>query len=167
MRKVLSLLLLAILAACGDGDKKAPATGPGAGMPPPEVDVITITTGSATITQDLPGRLQAVRSAQVRARVEGVVEKRLFTEGTDIAAGVPLFQIDARAYQAQAAAAEADLAAAKAVFSRYTPLLEIKAVSQQEFDAARRRASSRPKPLRRKRNSTLKMPCHRRRFPAA
>lgn len=139
MRKAFFLLLLAILAACGDGDKKAPAAGPGAGMPPPEVDVITITTGRATITQDLPGRLQAVRSAQVRARVEGVVEKRLFAEGTDIAAGAPLFQIDARAYQAQAAAAEADLAAAKAVFSRYTPLLEIKAVSQQEFDAAQAR----------------------------
>ncbi|MDK9715705.1 efflux RND transporter periplasmic adaptor subunit [Sulfuritalea hydrogenivorans] len=108
-------------------------------MPPPEVDVITIAAGSATITQDLPGRLQAVRSAQVRARVEGVVEKRLFAEGTDIAAGTPLFQIDARTYQAQAAAADADLAAAKAVFDRYTPLLAIKAVSQQEFDAAQAR----------------------------
>jgi membrane fusion protein (multidrug efflux system) len=103
------------------------------------VDVITVAAASATITQDLPGRLQAVRTAQVRARVEGVVEKRLFAEGTDIAAGTPLFQIDARTYQAQAAAAEADLAAAKAVFARYTPLLEIKAVSQQEFDAAQAR----------------------------
>ena len=65
-------------------------------MPPPEVDVITIAAGAATLTQDLPGRLQAVRSAQVRARVEGVVEKRLFTEGTDVAAGAPLFRIDAR-----------------------------------------------------------------------
>jgi len=108
-------------------------------MPPPEVDVITVGTASATITQDLPGRLLAVRSAQVRARVEGVVEKRLFVEGTDITAGTPLFQIDARTYQAQAAAAEADLAAAKAVFARYTPLLDIKAVSQQEFDTAEAR----------------------------
>jgi membrane fusion protein (multidrug efflux system) len=91
------------------------------------------------IGQDLPGRLQAVRSAQVRARVEGVVEKRLFAEGTDVVAGTPLFRIDARTYQAQAGAAEADLAAAKAVFARYTPLLAIKAVSQQEFDAAQAR----------------------------
>lgn len=105
-------------------------------MPPPEVDVITIAAGAATLTQDLPGRLQAVRSAQVRARVEGVVEKRLFTEGTDVAAGAPLFRIDARTYQAQAASAAADLAAAQAVFARYRPLLDIKAVSQQEFDAA-------------------------------
>lgn len=139
MRKTLALLLLALLAACSDGGKKAPAGAPGAGMPPPEVDVITIAAASATITQDLPGRLQAVRSAQVRARVEGVVEKRLFTEGTDVTAGTPLFRIDARTYQAQADSAAADLAAARAVFARYKPLLEIKAVSQQEFDAAEAR----------------------------
>lgn len=136
MRKNILMLLLPFLAACGDGGKGGP---PGAGMPPPEVDVITVAAASAIISQDLPGRLQAVRSAQVRARVEGVVEKRLFAEGTDIVAGTPLFQIDARTYQAQAAAAEADLAAAKAVFARYTPLLDIKAVSQQEFDAAQAR----------------------------
>lgn len=137
MRKHLPLLSLALLAACGDGGPKGPpGAAPGAAMPPPEVDVVTVAAAGATITQDLPGRLQAVRSAQVRARVEGVVEKRLFTEGTDVAAGTPLFRIDARTYQAQAAAAAADLAAARAVFARYTPLLEIKAVSQQEFDAA-------------------------------
>jgi membrane fusion protein (multidrug efflux system) len=136
MRKNILLLLLPFLAACGDGGKSGP---PGAGMPPPEVDVITVAAASAIISQDLPGRLQAVRSAQVRARVEGVVEKRLFAEGTDVVAGMPLFRIDARTYQAQAVAAEADLAAAKAVFARYTPLLDIKAVSQQEFDAAQAR----------------------------
>ena len=140
MRTAIPLLLLAFLAACGDGEKKGPPTaGPGGGMPPPEVDVIVVASASATVTQDLPGRLQAVRSAQVRARVEGVVEKRLFTEGTDVVAGTPLFRIDARTYQAQAASAAADLAAAQAVFARYRPLLDIKAVSQQEFDAAEAR----------------------------
>jgi len=137
MKKLSALSLLVLLAACGDGGTKAPATG--AAMPPPEVDVITVAVGSATITQNLPGRLQAVRSAQVRARVEGVVEKRLFVEGSDVKAGAPLFRIDARTFQAQVAAAEADLAAARAVFERYKPLLDIKAVSQQEYDAAQAR----------------------------
>jgi membrane fusion protein (multidrug efflux system) len=108
-------------------------------MPPAEVDVITVTTGSTTITQDLPGRLYAVRSAQIRARVEGVLEKRMFDEGSDVAAGTALYRIDARTFEAQAAAAKADLAAAKAVISRYQPLLESRAVSQQEFDTAHAR----------------------------
>lgn len=139
IKKILPLsAALLLLTACGDGEKKGgpAAAGPGAAPPPAEVDVVTITSGSATITQDLPGRLQAVRSAQVRARVEGVLEKRLFTEGSDIAAGTPLFRIDARTYQAAVVAAEADLDASRAVLDRYKPLLEIKAVSKQEFDAA-------------------------------
>ena len=134
-------LLFALLAACGSGDKQGPAAGPGGApaMPPPEVDVITVTPGSATITQDLPGRLLAVRSAEVRARVEGVLEKRLYREGSDVAAGTPLLRIDARTYQAAAAAANADLAAAKAQLDRYKPLLDSQAVSQQEYDAANAR----------------------------
>lgn len=135
---LIALLTSALLvAACGDGKGKAPAAGPAGGMPPPpEVDVITVSVGSATLTQDLPGRVQAIRSAQVRARVEGVLERRLYKEGSDIGAGTPLFQIDARTYQAAAAAAQADLAAAKATFDRYKPLLETRAVSQQEYDGA-------------------------------
>jgi membrane fusion protein (multidrug efflux system) len=139
MRKILLPVLLLALSACGDDEKKSPSASVagGAGAPPPaEVDVVTIAASSTTLTQDLPGRLSAVRSAQVRARVEGVIEKRLFAEGTDIAAGTPLFQIDARTFQASVAATEADLGAAKASLSRYQPLLEIKAVSQQEFEAA-------------------------------
>ncbi len=131
-----SLSLLVLLASCGGGDKAAPPGAPGAGMPPPEVDVITVAAGGATLTQDLPGRLQAYRTAQVRARVEGVVEKRLFEEGSDVQAGMPLFRIDARTYRAAAEAARADLAIARQTVERYRPLLEIKAVSQQEYDLA-------------------------------
>ncbi|WP_435627744.1 efflux RND transporter periplasmic adaptor subunit [Candidatus Ferrigenium straubiae] len=131
-----TLLLTALLAGCGGNDKGAPPGGPGAGMPPPEVDVITVAAGSATLTQDLPGRLQAYRTAQVRARVEGVIEKRMFQEGSDVQAGAPLFQIDARTYRAAAEAARADLAIARQTVERYQPLLEIKAVSQQEYDLA-------------------------------
>lgn len=141
MKRTCALLLLLVLAACGEGDKK-PGAGPTAGppgTPPPEVDIVVIAPAEATLTQDLPGRLMALRSAQVRARVEGVVEKRLFAEGSDVAAGTPLFQIDGRAFQAAADAARADLAAARATVDRYKPLLEIKAVSQQEFDQAQAR----------------------------
>jgi len=142
MKKVFVPLWLLMLAACGssgEGGKAPPAAaGPGGsgGMPPPEVDVVAVAERDVTITQDLPGRLLAYRTAQVRARVEGVVEARLFVEGSDIKAGAPLFRIDARTYRAQLEAAEADLAAAQAVLARYQPLLEIKAVSQQEYDAA-------------------------------
>ena len=133
-----TLLLITLLAGCGGGTGKpgAGGPGPGAAMPPPEVDVITVAAGSATLTQDLPGRVQAYRTAQVRARVEGVVEKRLFQEGSDVKAGASLFQIDARTYRAAAEAAKADLAIARQTVERYKPLLEIKAVSQQEFDLA-------------------------------
>ncbi len=140
MKSLPALFALLLLVACGQGSEggkqPAAAAGPGGAPPPAEVDVITVAAGSATITQDLPGRLLAYRTAQVRARVEGVIEQRLFVEGTDVAAGAPLFRIDARSFQAQAMAAEADLAAARAVAERYKPLLETKAVSQQEFDAA-------------------------------
>ena len=131
-----TLLLLALLTACGQSGGKPPAAGPGAGMPPPEVDVITVTSGSATLTQDLPGRLQAYRTAQVRARVEGIVEKRLFAEGSDVKAGATLFQIDARNYAAAVEAAKADVDANRLIVERYKPLLDIRAVSKQEYDAA-------------------------------
>lgn len=131
-----TLLLVALLAGCGGKDKAAAQGGPGAGMPPPEVDVITVSAGNATLTQDLPGRLQAYRTAQVRARVEGVVEKRLFREGSEVKAGESLYRIDARTYRAAAEAAKADLEIARQTVERYKPLLEVKAVSQQEYDLA-------------------------------
>ena len=131
-----ALMLIVLLAACGGKDKAAPPGGPGAGMPPPEVEVISVAAGEATMTQDLPGRLEAYRTAQVRARVEGVVEKRLFREGSEVKAGAPLYRIDARSYRANVAAAQADQAIARQTVERYKPLLEIKAVSQQEYDLA-------------------------------
>ena len=137
-----TLVIIALLAGCSGGDK--PAAGrstPGAAMPPPpEVDVISVARGNATFTQDLPGRLQAYRTAQVRARVEGVIEKRLFQEGSEVKAGESLFQIDARTFRAAAASAKADMSIARQTVERYKPLLEIKAVSQQEFDLAEAKA---------------------------
>jgi len=109
IKPIISILLMIFaLTACGGGDKPAAGMGPGAAMPAPEVEVITVAPGRATITQDLPGRLQAYRTAQVRARVEGVVEKRLFQEGSDVKAGDSLFQIDPRIYKTAAASAKQD-----------------------------------------------------------
>ncbi|MDH4234135.1 MAG: efflux RND transporter periplasmic adaptor subunit [Gallionella sp.] len=136
-----ALLLISLTAGCGGSDKPVVGPGgPGTAMPPPEVDVITVAKGSATFTQDLPGRLQAYRTAQVRARVEGVIEKRLFQEGSEVKAGASLFQIDARTFRAAAESARADLAIARQNVERYKRLLETKAVSQQEYDLAAARA---------------------------
>ncbi len=100
---------------------------------------MTVAAGSVVQTQDLPGRLQAYRTAQVRARVEGIVEKRLFAEGSDVKAGDTLFQIDARNYQTTHSSAMADVAVARQTVERYKPLLEAKAVSQQDYDLAEAR----------------------------
>lgn len=130
--------LIALISGCSGGDKAAAGPGgPGGAMPPPpEVDVITVAPGNATLTQDLPGRLQAYRTAQVRARVEGVVEKRLFQEGSEVKEGQPLFQINSRIYKTAADSAKADLEIARQNVERYKPLLEIKAVSQLDYDLA-------------------------------
>jgi len=139
MKRLALLLALPLLAACGPSDKNAPA-GPGGaagGMPPPEVEVMQVGRGLATLTPELPGRVEAVRSAEVRARVEGIVEKRLFIEGSDVRARQALFKLDNRTYLTTAQAAEADVEVKKLNFSRVESLLPIKAVSQQEVDAAR------------------------------
>ena len=125
------------LTACDSKDGAAPqAPAAGATPPPLEVDVVTVTTGSVILTQDLPGRLEAYRSAQVRARVEGIIEKRQFTEGSDVKAGATLFQIDARNYRTSYDSAKSDASVARQTVERYKPLLEAKAVSQQDFDLA-------------------------------
>ena len=132
--RIAGMLLVAVLSGCGGGKPPVP---PGAAAPPPaEVDVVIVTAGSATVTKELPGRLQAHRTAQIRARVEGIVEKRLFAEGSDVKAGATLFRIDSRNYQASYDSAKADLEIARLTLERYRPLLEIKAVSRQEVDLA-------------------------------
>ncbi|MBF0415315.1 MAG: efflux RND transporter periplasmic adaptor subunit [Magnetococcales bacterium] len=140
MKPIILPMLLAslLLAGCpGEGENKQappPAAAPAAQAQ--EVDVITVTPGAATLTRELPGRLEAFRIAQVRARVEGIVEQRLFTEGSDVKAGSTLFRIDPRNYKATFDAAQADLAVARVTLERYRPLLNIKAVSRQEVDLA-------------------------------
>lgn len=136
-KNISAAILAASLAACGGHDGKAPGSpGAGAAPPPPEVNVVIVSRGSATLTQDLPGRLEAYRVAQVRARVDGIVEKRMFTEGSDVKAGATLYQIDARSYRAVYDSARADVEVARQTRDRYKQLLEAKAVSQQDYDLA-------------------------------
>ncbi len=133
-----SLSVVLLLAACGKSD--APAAAAGGGMPPPEVGVVVATPGDVGLVTELPGRLEASRVAQVRARAAGILQKRLFREGSDVKAGQLLFAIDAAPYAAALQSAEATLARAQAnltqaaaLAGRYKPLLAANAVSQQEY----------------------------------
>ncbi|HUR90569.1 MAG TPA: efflux RND transporter periplasmic adaptor subunit [Ramlibacter sp.] len=125
-----------LLASCGQGS----AQPGGGGMPPPEVAVIAVQTGDVGIVTELPGRLEASRVAQVRARAAGIVLQRLFREGSDVRAGQPLYKIDPAPYAAQAASANAQLARAQAnlgqaaaLAQRYKPLVEANAISKQDY----------------------------------
>lgn len=126
-----SLSLSLLLAACGPSSPPG-AAGPG-GMPPAEVGVITVTPGDIGLVSELPGRLEASRVAQVRARAAGILQQRLFREGSDVKAGQPLFRIDPAPYAAALARAEANLAQAATLAERYKPLVEANAVSKQEY----------------------------------
>ncbi|WP_312243565.1 efflux RND transporter periplasmic adaptor subunit [Stutzerimonas nitrititolerans] len=112
--------------------------------PPREVDVMTVKREPFTLVAELPGRVEPVRIAEVRARIAGIVLKRTFEEGADVKAGQVLFQIDPAPFEAalaraegQLAQAEAQLIQAQATIRRYEPLVKIEAVSQQDFDAAK------------------------------
>ncbi|WP_454742340.1 efflux RND transporter periplasmic adaptor subunit [Cupriavidus necator] len=130
---------LSALALTACGEKKA-AGGP---PPPPEVGVVTVTPSAVAVVNELPGRLEGVRTAEVRARVEGVVLSRNYTEGGEVKAGQVMFRIDPAPYQATLASAQAALqrAEANAVSARlkadrYKPLVAVNAVSKQEYDEA-------------------------------
>ncbi|CAD6528395.1 Multidrug efflux pump subunit AcrA [Paraburkholderia metrosideri] len=139
--RVHSLLVISLSLACfACGDKQsAPATA----APLIPVLVETISASSVPDVVELPGRIEAVRSAEIRARVDGIVERTLYQEGTDLPAGAPLFQIDPRDYRAQLQQAQAALARttavrdnAASVVERFKPLVGRHAVSAQEYDAA-------------------------------
>jgi membrane fusion protein (multidrug efflux system) len=128
---------LAVLAACGARSSAPPPAGP------VEVGVVTIQPAPVTLTRELPGRTAAFRVAEVRARVNGIVQKRLFAEGSDVKEGQKLFLLDPAPYQAaldgaQAAQAraEATLANARVVAKRHAELIQTNVVSQQDHDNA-------------------------------
>jgi len=138
---ILLASLILLMAACGAKEGGNRGAGPGAGgMPPPEVGVVTVAEQPVALQVELPGRIEALRVAQVRARVNGVVQRRLFREGTSVKAGDVLFQIDPAPYQAALESAQASLAKARANLTqttaqadRYKPLAEANAVSKQDY----------------------------------
>ncbi|AZS21211.1 MULTISPECIES: efflux RND transporter periplasmic adaptor subunit [unclassified Caulobacter] len=130
------LLSAASLAACGQTQvASAPS--------PPEVAVAVAELATVAPMDDLPARVVAFRTAEIRPQVSGVVTRRYFTQGGEVQAGQPLFQIDPAAYQAEAAGAQAALLRAiavadraKAQVSRLAPLVEADAISRQSYDDA-------------------------------
>lgn len=136
-RNAVFLMLSAgfLLAGCG----KAPPPPP----PVPQVSVVTIQPRAVVLTTELPGRTSPLRIAEIRPQVNGLILKRLFTEGAEVKAGQMLYQIDPAPFQAALdnargalARAEANLPSIRARAERFKELLTDKAVSQQDYDDA-------------------------------
>lgn len=130
-----------LLAACSQEQGQAPAGMGGVGRP--EVGVVTLHPQSVAITAELPGRTAASLIAEVRPQVNGIIQQRLFKEGSEVVSGQPLYLIDPASYQAaydSAVAAqqkaEAALPTAQAKFDRYSGLLKQNVVSKQDYDDA-------------------------------
>ncbi|EEA6884743.1 multidrug efflux RND transporter periplasmic adaptor subunit AcrA [Salmonella enterica subsp. enterica serovar Hartford] len=133
------LMLSGSLALTGCDDKQDQQ----GGQQMPEVGVVTLQTEPLQITTELPGRTVAYRIAEVRPQVSGIILKRNFVEGSDIEAGVSLYQIDPATYQATYDSAKGDLAKAQAAANiaeltvkRYQKLLGTQYISKQEYDQA-------------------------------
>jgi len=127
---VTAVALATLLSGCGKKEQEAP--------PPqkPEVGVVTLKAQPYTLTTELPGRTTAFRVAEVRPQVNGIILKRLFTEGGDVKAGQQLYQIDPSIYDANVNSAKATLQSAKSMSDRYKQLVNEQAVSRQEYDTA-------------------------------
>ncbi len=138
-RPALAGTVLAVLLA-GCGQSTAPPAAGGGVAPAAEVGVVTVTQATVGLQTELPGRTEASRVAQVRARVAGILQRLLFREGSEVKANQPLFEIDAAPYRASLASAQASLARAEANLmqaqaqaERYKPLLDANAISQQDY----------------------------------
>lgn len=137
MKRILTGMFASLLLAACSGSEQP--------LAPQAVPVKAITVANQAIPNviELPGRVEPVRVAEVRARVTGIVQERLYEEGTNVFAGQPLFRIDPRELRAAYAQTQASLerarataANAKAVVERYRPLVAEDAISRQEYDAA-------------------------------
>ena len=124
-----AILLSAALAACG---QQAPPK-----MPPPQVTYVTVQEQPIQLTAELPGRTDPYAVSDVRPQVSGIIQKRLFTEGSTVRVGQPLYQIDAAPYRAALESAEASMAANKVKSDRYAALLQSNAIAPQTADDAK------------------------------
>ena len=122
------------LAACS----RQPAAAP---QQTPEVGVVTVQASAVPVVIELPGRTSSYLDAQVRARVDGIVQRRAFTEGGTVKAGQLLYKIDPAPYvaalnsaKATLAKAQANLATQNALAARYKVLVAANAVSKQDYD---------------------------------
>ncbi len=139
VRAVALSALVCSVAACDGGKNKAPPP-----PPVPEVGVITLQPKPAQLYSELPGRVTATRTAEIRPQVAGILQKRLFTEGSEVKAGQALYQIDADAYRAAVGrtrgvlvSAEAQAANTRTIAQRYQTLFERQLASQQDRDNTR------------------------------
>ncbi|AEJ07182.1 multidrug/solvent RND membrane fusion protein [Stutzerimonas stutzeri] len=128
---LMSILAVAVFLA-GCQEEAAPPA-----QQKPTVGVVTLQAEPFAVTTDLPGRTRAYRIAEVRPQVNGIIQKRLFTEGSDVKAGQQLYQIDASVYEATLKSAQASLASSKSLADRYADLVKDQAVSKQAYDEAR------------------------------
>lgn len=124
--------VVTLLSGCEEKEASAPAA-----QETPQVGVVTLAAEPFALTTELPGRAQPYRIAEVRPQVDGIIQKRLFTEGSDVKAGQQLYQIDDSVYQAAYKSAQASLASTKSLADRYALLVEEQAVSKQAYEEAR------------------------------
>lgn len=124
--------VVTLLSGCEEKEAAAPAA-----KEMPQVGVVTLEAEPFALTTELPGRAQPYRIAEVRPQVDGIIQKRLFTEGSDVKAGQQLYQIDDSVYQAAYKSAQASLASTKSLADRYALLVEEQAVSKQAYEEAR------------------------------
>ena len=129
---LVSAVALALLSLTGCQEDSAPQA-----QQAPQVGVVTLQPQPFALTTEVPGRTSAYRIAEVRPQVNGIIQKRLFTEGSEVKAGQQLYQIDPAMYEAAYKSAQATQISAKSLADRYKLLVADKAVSQQAYDEAR------------------------------
>lgn len=141
-RCLIPLFLVLALSACNRGGGDAHGGGHGA-MPPPEVGVVAVQPASVPVVFEYVGQTVGSKEVEIRGRVQGILERRTFAEGSPVRAGEVLFEIDRKPYEAQLAAAEADVATAEARVAqarreaaRLKPLVAERVASQKDYDDA-------------------------------